>query len=93
MMARQVIGGKERQSGRTPWRAVSLCGELEALLRACPANVPEAGEKRNSRSCARRPAISKNASLLVNYFSTLWSPLEVILQHKRSSCLETLFSH
>lgn len=26
MMAHQMIGGQERQSGRTPWRAVSLCG-------------------------------------------------------------------
>ena len=26
------------------------------------------GGKRNSRSCARRPAISKSASWLVNYF-------------------------
>ena len=27
MMARQMIGGQERQSGRTPWRAAGLCGE------------------------------------------------------------------
>ena len=30
--------------GARPRRAASLRGELEALLRACPTNVPEAGE-------------------------------------------------
>lgn len=34
MMARQMIGGQERQSGRTPWRAVSMCAERKVLLRA-----------------------------------------------------------
>ena len=32
MMARQMIGGQERQSGRTPWRAAGLCGERKALM-------------------------------------------------------------
>lgn len=32
--------------GARPRRAASLRGEQEALLRACPANVPEAGELR-----------------------------------------------
>lgn len=27
MMARQMIGGQERQSWRTPWRTAGLCGE------------------------------------------------------------------
>ncbi len=30
--------------GARPRRAASLRGERKALLRACPANVPEAGE-------------------------------------------------
>ena len=33
MMARQMIGGQERQSGLTPWRAVSLCGERSNVPR------------------------------------------------------------
>ena len=48
-MRKPIECGQARQSGRTPWRAASLCGELEALLRACPANVPEAGELRAKR--------------------------------------------
>lgn len=32
MMARQMIGGHERQSGRTPWRTVSVCVERKALM-------------------------------------------------------------
>ena len=34
---------RARQSGRTPWRAVSLRGERKALMAAKPF-VPEAGE-------------------------------------------------
>ena len=36
MMARQMIGGQERQSGRTPWRVVSLCGARKALWGNAP---------------------------------------------------------
>ena len=39
-------GGKERRGDRL-WRAAGFCAEWKALLRACPANVPEAG--RNNR--------------------------------------------
>ena len=34
--------GKIKQSGRTPWRAASLCGERKALWRDS-GTVPEAG--------------------------------------------------
>ena len=44
-------GDKERwgigRVGARPRRAASLHGEQEALLQACPANVPEAEEKIN----------------------------------------------
>ena len=41
--------------GARPWRAASLRGELEALWRACPANVPEAGDKKGSAVAAALP--------------------------------------
>ena len=37
-----MLRGQERQSGRTPWRAASLCGERKALWRVSD-TVPEAG--------------------------------------------------
>lgn len=40
---KKYLGGGIGRVGARPRRAASLRGELEALLRACPANVPEAG--------------------------------------------------
>ena len=42
IMIKTYICGKDKQSGRTPWRAASLCGERKALRRGSDA-VPEAG--------------------------------------------------
>ena len=53
MMARQMIGGQERQSGRTPWRAAGLCGGADPSTGSGREDVPGAGDivlKKNNYS-------------------------------------------
>ena len=59
--------------GARPWRAASLRGELEALLRACPANVPEAGDEHRNHSKHRNTIEGRSIYVHKDRHQEVWT--------------------